>query len=402
MSDINPLKPEFSFDFRGVLTAPAKAFELKKIFIGGLALLAALAVYDFFTYLVLWNDGLSPSYVFARQGFFPFDGIRLTSKVSRAGYYLGIASSLFIVALGFLAIGLINVEELRGNRLCSARDGIRFALARARQAASGWITIVVFLLFLAALLAALGVLPRIPLIGAVLFAILLVIPGFLLALVFTFVLYVFLSSFFVLPVATAADKIGETFTSLLETFSTVMRRPFHWIGYSMYGFLSAKICSWILAVFSVYALKSLLTFGRFLGGDALSQTFSDGAGLLPFKSALVTFTTNLWPGWSDIAGVSLPVDISDWGRGGDATIAGILIAIGLALIFAYVWGYIVSVVATTQTYAYVVIRKLRDDYDITTEDPMFIEREWVNPLIEESLKEQESSAGGEGQSQTGE
>ncbi|MBN4057009.1 hypothetical protein JYU19_01730 [bacterium AH-315-J21] len=383
MSEINPLKPDFAFSFRSIVSAPAGALELKKIFIGGLSLLAALAVYDSLVYLAVAVDGLSVSHFFRAHSVFPFSGLRFVTLPAKGLFGAGVLLGLFVVMHGFLAIGLITIEELRGNRLCSAKEGIRFSLSRWKQTALALGAMALFLLFLLSFNSGLGLVARIPWIGDELYSVLFVIPGFLVALFTVVIALVFVLSFLILPAATAADRIGESFTSIVETFSTFLRQPFRWVGYTVFSVVSAKVCVWILAAFSALALKSFLWFSSLTGGETVAQTFAGGARLLPMRGSLIDFTTNLWPKLQ-IAGVDIGFDIGRWSKGGSDGFAALLMAIALVIIFVYVWGYGISILATSQTYAYVIIRKLRDDYDVTAEDPMFLENEWINPPLDDN------------------
>ncbi len=383
MSEINPLKPDFAFSFRSIVSAPAGALELKKIFIGGLSLLAALAAYDCLVYLAVAVDGLSISHFFQAHSLFPFSGLRFVTLPAKALFGSGVLLGLFVVMHGFLAIALITIEELRGNRLCSAKDGIRFSLSRWKQTALALGAMALFLLFLLGFNSGLGLVARIPWIGDALYSVLFVIPGFLVALFTVVIALVFVLSFLILPAATAADRIGESFTSIVETFSTFLRQPFRWVGYTVFSFGSAKVCVWILSAFSALALKSFLWLSSLTGGETVAQTFAGGARLLPLRGSLIDFTTNLWPNLQ-VAGVEIGFDIGRWSKGGSDGFAAVIMAFALVIIFAYVWGYGISILATSQTYTYVIIRKLRDDYDVTAEDPMFLDNEWINPPLDDS------------------
>ncbi len=386
MSEINPLKPNFEFSFREIISAPARALELKKIFIGGLSLLVALALYDCFVYLAVAVDGLSVSNYFKSHSVFPFSDIRFVTKVAKAIYGAGVLAGLYVVMHGFLAIALITIEELRGNRLCSAREGIRFSLGRWKQTSLALGSIALFLMFLLAFNSGLGLLARIPWIGESVYSVFFVVPGFLVALFSVVIAVVFVLSWLILPAATAADRIGESFTSIVETFSTFLRQPFRWVGYTVSSIVLAKACVWILAGLSTLAVNGFVWLSTLSGGSNAAQTFAGGARMLPMRGWLVDFTTNLWPGLK-VAGVEIGFDISRWGKSGSEGFAALLMAIALVIIFVYVWGYGISILATAQVYAYVIIRKFRDDYDVTAEDPLFLEREWINPPLDDVVED---------------
>lgn len=381
MSEINPLKPEFAFSFREIVAAPARALELKKMFIGGLSLLVALALYDGFVYLAVAVDGLSVSNFFDSHAVFPLSDLRFVTLRAKALFGVGILVGLYVIMHGFLAIALITIEELRGNRLCSAREGLRFSLGRWKQTSLALGSIALFLLFLLGFNSGMGMIARLPWAGATLYSALFVIPGFLVALFTVVIALVLVLSFLILPAATAADRIGESFTSIVETFSTILRQPFRWLGYTLFSFVSVKVCVWLLAGLSALAIKSFVWLSSLTGGATVGQTFAGGARLLPLRGWLTGFTTHLWPGLQ-VSGVDIGFDITRWGKGGADGFAALLMAIALVIIFAYVWGYGMSILATSQTFVYVIIRKLRDDYDITAEDPQFLEAEWINPPLD--------------------
>lgn len=387
MPAINPFKPGIDFSFRGVVAVPARALELKKVFIGALSLLAALALYNAFTYLAVLVDGLSISSTFERHAFFPFDSINFVSFWARVVHILGIVAAAGSIMTGSLAIGIINIEELRGHRLYGAREALRFAFSRASNMFFALLMLAVFTLTISALLSILGLLARIPFIGESIFAVLFVLPGFVTAILITLVIVVFFLSFLTLPAAAAADRIGETFTAILESFSTVIRQPFRWAGYTLYTFASGKLCVWILALFSLLTVKFLGAVTALTGGETVGETIAGGARLLPLKSWLVSFTFDLWPKLDSLLGFNPGVDVTRMGKGGEETFAAYLMAVSLLLIFAYIWGYGVSIIATGQAYIYVILRKFRDDYDITAEDPLFMEEEWINPPLDETVKE---------------
>jgi hypothetical protein len=102
-----------------------------------------------------------------------------------------------------------------------------------------------------------------------------------------------------------------------------------------------------------------------------------GLSHLPTNADLVKTTFNIFPGidWS--------FSISPWSHGSGFGAAGHAMALMLFLVFASIIGYLLAIVATAQAQGYVVIRYLKDDYDISGEKPLFYEEEWVNPPEED-------------------
>jgi hypothetical protein len=181
-----------------------------------------------------------------------------------------------------------------------------------------------------------------------------------------------------LPAVAAAERHGETFNALLETFSSVIRQPLRWFGYTIYALVAAKLCSFIYAYFSYRALQ-FITWASSLGGGAkLNQLMADGLSHLPVGSEFVRETLNLFPG------LDFGFTLSRWARGSGDDPASYLISLMLLILFVSVIGYAGAVIAVAQARGYIAIRKWKDNYSIPDEDPLFFTEEHVNPPIDDS------------------
>lgn len=396
MPAINPLKPEFNLDYRGILSVPASAFELKKVFLSGFFAIIALIFYNIFTYLALWMDGSSVSETFASQSILPFWISSLESLFSTIIYTAGIVISVFVLMFSSLAVGIINIEELRGNRLCSARDGLRFALNRIGNMIYSPLAMLAFSIVLILLMSILGALGRILFIGESIFAILFVVPGFVFALIVLLITVLLVLSILVTPAVTSADRDGETFTTILETFSTVIRKPFHWSAYTVFTLICAKALSWLLAMFSLVSVSLLLKIAAWSGGSGVADSAGRGFAHLPLDSPAAAFITHLWANTNGWEWLNIGIDTNLWMSPGEMTTSSLLMAGSFLVILFYIVGYGLSIVYTGQAYIYVVIKNLRDDYDITAEEPLLMAEEWINPPIDESSREFSSRSHKEG------
>jgi hypothetical protein len=370
------MEPSPQFNFRDVLWAPARALQGKQILVMTLFLLLALAVYDIFTYLSYLADGEALGTVFNAYGLLPFEDLSFTSVIAWIVFAAGLVLSILAVMLGFLAVAAINIEAVRGNRFMSAGNAISFAFSRFGQLFLSELAIGLFVLLLVVLFAVLGLISRIPLVGHWIYTLVFVLPTFVVALFAVFVIFVFTLTVLLLPAVAAGERRGETFSTILETFSTIIRQPFRWAGYTLYALVAAKVCSFIYAYFCFRAVEFTVWASAIGGGSGLNRLVKGSLSHLPVRSGLVRETFNIFPG------ISFGVGITDFFVRGSESVLSHLMAFMLFLIFASILGYALAVIAAGQARGYVAIRYIKDHYSIADEDPMFFVDEHVNPPIE--------------------
>lgn len=368
----------FHCNFRDILTAPAAALSAKRIFVMTLFLLAALAVYDVITYLALFVEGENVESALSVYGAFPFDSFEFDGIAALIIYWAGVVMSVMVVMMGMFAVAAFEIESLRGHRFMGIKCAIGFAFKRFKQMFLSHLAIVSFLLLILLLVFLFGLVGRIPVVGEWIFALFFVIPGFIIAIFTVFIILVLIISIILLPAVAAADRNGETFDSILETFSTIIRQPVRWALYTAYSGVAAKVCGFVYAYFCYRAIQFLMWGGSIGGGEKITELVKSGANNLPLRSDVVNYTFNVF------AGLNWGVDIQQWARGSysDSPVSYFM-AFMLFLIFASIFGYMLAVIATAQARAVVIIRYLKDDYRITDEKPLFFEEEHVNPKVEE-------------------
>lgn len=368
------------FDFRDILWAPARALSAKQIFVMTFFVVAALVVYDIFYYLAQIFAGERLGLVISTYGFFPFENFRFENLASQISLGAGVVLGILTLMLGFFGVAAINIESIRGNRFFSNIEAVRFAFKRLRQIFLSELAIVVFVAFIVFLFFLFGLLSRIPYLGDWLFALLFALPNFIIAILTVFIIFIFSLSVILLPAVAAAERHGESFSVILETFSTIIRQPARWFGYTFYALVAAKVCGFIYAYFAFRAVQFIGWATGLGGGDNIIRLIRSGLAHLPVKSELVRETFNIFPG------VDFSFTVSGWALGGTANPAGYIMAVMLFLIFATIIGYMLAIVASAQARAFVVIRKIKDDYDITEESSLFYTEEHVNPEIDEDVE----------------
>ena len=368
-----PLK----YDYRDILTAPAAALAAKRILVMTLFLCAGLALYNLFSYIALAVEGEKVGRAFSVYGFFPFENFSFDSLVAAIVYWSGVLSAILAVMTGMTAVAAFEIESIRGYPFLGIRKSIGFALGRFKQLFLSELSVVAFVLLIVLLIFIYGLIGRIPFIGEWIYTVFFVLPGFVIAILTIFILLVFILSVLLLPAVAAANRSGETFDSILETFSTIIRQPIRWVIYTGLSGVSAKVFGFVYAYFAFRAVQFLVWSSSLWGGDKIEQLVKSGVNHLPVKSDVAVYTFNLFEG------IDWGISVASWSRGGaaDSTVSYFM-AFMLFIIFASIFGYMLAVIATAQARAVVIIRRLKDDYNIADEKPLYYQEEHVNPKVD--------------------
>ena len=369
------MEPTLHYSIRDILITPGRALSAKRIFVMSVFLCAALIVYDLFTYAALAVGGYSLSLYWSVYGLLPLFWFHTSSMVVMLFYWLGVAVAILVLMTGFFAVAAIEIEHIRGNRFFSAFDAIKFGVRRFSQLFISEISVLAFIGIIVLLILLLGVIVRIPIIGEWVFVLTFVLPGFIVAIFTVFIIFVLVVSIILLPAVAAAERHGEAFTAILETFSTVIRQPIRWVVYTVYAFIAAKIFSFVYAYFSFRAVQFFTWCTSITAGEKAEQLVRSGLSHLPVKSSVAKEMFTIFPGidWS--------FSITAWSHGGTNDTAGYGMTVMLFLIFVSIIGYALAVIATAQARGYVVIRFLKDDYKITEETSLFFTEEHVNEPV---------------------
>ena len=371
-----------TFSFPDVAWAPARALSAKQIALMTLSLLGGLVVYNVFSYLAFLIQGDSLSSVYSAYGLFSFEISAHSGIIPKLIFWSGVCLALYVVMLGLFAVAAINIESIRGNRFFSAREAYRFTLSRAGQLARAEIAILLFVLFIVLLFFLLGLVVRIPFIGEWFYAVFFVIPNFIVALFTVFIIFVVILSIILLPAVAAAERRGETFAVILETFSTIIRLPLRWGCYTAFTLVAAKLCSFVYAYFCYRAVQFMTAASSLGGGEKVPNLVKSGLANLPVRSDFVNHVTNVFPGirW----GFDIPSG-SVWVA--DSAAAHVM-AIMLLVVFASVIGYGLAILAAGQARAYVALKYIKDGYKVSEEESLFAAKTPVPETSEEVGQDQ--------------
>jgi len=380
------VKINFNYSYKDILVVPSSALKAKKIFVMALGLFGAYLFHTIFIYLANSINGEHVETVYTFFGMIPTTIYQFDFFYPIVVYSIGLLLALISIAIGFMAVAIIDFEAMRGNQFLSWWQALKFSLKKLSQLILSWVAIILFIGFIVLLAFLVGLIARIPYVGEFIYSLFFFFPNFIVSLFTVLAVLVLILSMLVMPAATAADRNNETFNSILETFSTIIRRPVRWILYTIYSLITAKVCGFVFAYFAFRAIQFLQISAQLGGGEKVNAILSAGAAHLPYRSELVEFTTNLFPGIN--FGFDIDKLFTVTTEGG---VASCIMAISLVLIFLTVWGYILSIIATAQSYAFAVIRKNRDGFVIGDERPLFYKEEWVNPPIEDEESEPEDN-----------
>lgn len=357
------MKQKLHYNFVDVFKAPIEALSAKKILVMTFFLLLSLALYNFFTYLSFYVEGERLDVIFSVYTFFPFYKLFFGNIFAQIIFAIGALISLLILMLGFFAVSILEIEAIRGNQFMKPEHAIKRAFTRFKQICLAELGIVSFVLFIIFLYTLLGFVTRIPYIGEWLFAFLFVIPNFIVAMLTLFIVVVFLISIILLPTVTAAEKKGEAFQSILETFATIIRQPFRWGGYTILALVTGKLGSFVYAYVCYRSVQFIAWSTSLSGGERLNTMVKKSLALLPLKSDVAFHTFQLFPG------IDFGFSLAKYAKYTSHSAAEYLIAFMIFIIFASILGYFLTVIAVGQARGYAVIRYLKDGYKIEDEEP---------------------------------
>jgi hypothetical protein len=368
---------------RDMWLIPAHALQARQILVMTLFLVVGIGVYDLFVYVSHLVAGNDIGIAFRVYGFFPPPDMARLTIVGRLIAAVGMAASLYVMLIGMTAVAAFNAEQIRGNRFLRITEAIRFGFTRGRQLLVGQATIIGFILFVLAALALGGLLARVPFIGQSALTLFFVFPLYIIAL-FTVLIGLILGlSWFLMPAVAAWDRKGESLVVLLETFSTIIRRPFQWLGVTIYSVVAGKISSFVYAYFAYRAVQLLVWGMGLTDGGRMETLVRQAITHLPLRSDMVRDMCTIFPGFK--YGFSLFI----WARAGGDSLTSYAMAFMLYLIFASVVGYLLATLIAGQVYGYGLIRYLKDGYRVDQEKPLFT----YDPLPEAVVPEESGSAG---------
>lgn len=350
---------------RDIWLIPAHALQARQILVMTVFLIAGIAVYDLFTYAAQLVAGNDLGIAFRVYGFFPPPDLTRLGWAARLVGLCGLAAAIYVVLIGMTAVAAFNVEQIRSNRFLRISEAVRFGFARSRQLLISQVTMIGFVLIVLAILAICGLVARVPYVGGPVLTLLFVMPLYVVALFTVLFILMLVCSWFLMPAVAAGDRKGESLVVLLETFSTVIRRPLQWLSVSLYSAIAGKISSFVYAYFAYRAVQLLVWGMGLTDGGRMETLVRQSLAHLPLRSDIVRNLSTIFPG------VDFGFSLFDWARAGGDSLTSHVMAFMLFAIMASVIGYFLATLIAGQVYGYGMIRYLKDGYRLDQEKPLF-------------------------------
>lgn len=364
------------FDVRDIFRAPRLALSGKKILIFLFGLISGWIVYWILTYLALALAGNSFSTAWSQFGLYPcLYAAGCGPWYAQLVYWIGIIFWFLTINLSCTAVARVTYKQLKGDEFYSSGDAWKYVKKHWHPVVFTSLSIILIIAFFVVMAAIFGLIGKIPYLGEFLFALPYLFYFF--GSVFTvYTLVVLVTSFIYTPAIVSAyeeDTMGSVFQSYSLTWSQPWRiilyhlvlLPISYLGIYLFG----------LFWFGGYKLVNLVMGADWaLGmGDKLSNIVGFASNIV-FPSFCSSAGCCNWCCLFPVAGSEIPVVQS---------IAGVIVAVFLFILFASVIAYGLSIISVGETLMFVIFKKKSDDDNL-------LERKDEEELAEEEAEENES------------
>jgi len=350
------------FNCRDLFQSVRIALGLQRLWLQSLGLFFAYAVYFVLTYAALGVSGVALGDYFTQYGLLPCVAGQQMSAIGWLLAVLGIAGALFMVMATAAAVSRATYMHLKGHLFYTWQEAWRFGLkTKAASLISAPLAVVVIIGAIVAGGTVIGLLGRIPVIGAVglsVFTVIWYAAG--LFLVFTALA---LGLSLVLTPAILASTDDDAFEGIFQSFSILHTQPWRFI---LYELLTALLA---LAGFIVMAFLAKLAWGVMnhvlvLGmgrqyGDLSYQATALVQNLIYPAVAYVKAMTGAMAGCfffsQDFILRAMPMHMQ---------IASWLTAVFMLFIGGVVLAFPVAIWNAGQTMIFIIIKKVKENDDV--------------------------------------
>ncbi len=365
------------FNFKDLFRAARIAFSFQRIWVNGIGLLVGYLIFLVVSYLGLLISGYNFSYLWGKFGLLPCAFALGAPWYSQAIYILGLLFFLAIVFLTNTAVARIVYMVLRDELFYTWTQAYKFAFRKWVSVLGAMLTFIFIIVLFVVGALVMGLLGRIPIIGELGTAVM-IIPYIFASLILFFVVIVFGVGTILIPAIIATsdeDALGGVF----QSFSITFNQPWRLFIYSTLVAILEVVGMFLFAV----ALK--VSYRIFIG------LFSIGMGekFVQIKSQALHLLDRAVPvlyGWLQ----ALPGDIGKYvyfttphpaiaNLPVTYDIAAYIFAIFFLLIGGAVLAYGEATGNAGMTLIYIILYKLHENENL-------LERE------DEELKEEEEEA----------
>ncbi len=220
---------ELYFDFRDLFRAPRIALSLQRIWMNGIGLLAGYMIYLIFAYVSLLIGGYSCGYVWSITGLLPCAFALPVPWYALIIYIAGLIAFCAVILLTNTAVARVVYMTLRDELFYTWTQAYKFAFKKWISSIGSMITFIIMIAFFVIAALVMGFIGRIPFVGELGTA-LLIIPYLFAALLLLFVFLTFVVAMFFVPAIIATsdeDALGGVFQSFSITFNQPWRIVFY-------------------------------------------------------------------------------------------------------------------------------------------------------------------------------
>jgi hypothetical protein len=346
------------FNYKDVFRAARLGFSPKKMWVMFWGLLLGLAAYGFFGYLAHAAAGRALADTWAMFGLVPLPW----TDFGFWAWLLWFAGVLVFAVTMMLASAMtarITAEQLAGNEFFEVKEAAKFLKDSWKSVLGAPLVIILFVVFLLACGAILGLWGRIPLIGHLTVS-LLALPIYFVCLFVAFLLAALAVALWYVPVIVGATR-SDTFDSLFETFSAITSQPWRLVVYT--GLLKLVTLAGFL-VFGWFTMAALGIAFQVLS-VAMGQKFLDialsGIALYTPPVALNAMI-GMMNSCCGFGGMVPLAPCSDLGWAGH--ISAFITGMTFNVVRLIVLSYAASAFVVGQTMIYGIIVMKRDERDI--------------------------------------
>lgn len=382
---------ELYFDFRDLFRAPRIAFSLQRIWMNGIGLFAGYLIYLIFAYVSLLIGGYSYGYVWSIAGLLPCAFALPVPWYALIIYIAGLIAFAAVILLTNTAVARVVYMTLRDELFYTWTQAYKFAFKKWISSIGSMITFLIMIAFFVMAALVMGFIGRIPFVGELGTA-LLIIPYLFATVLLLFVFLTFIVAMFFVPAIIATsdeDALGGVFQSFSITFNQPWRIVFYIAVTSVLYIVGFFL--FVLALKVSYALFiNLFQIGM---GDKISKI--NEAALYVIDNALPAVF-----GWLQ----ALPCNMQSWvymcsqhptlgQMPGSIIVSGYILGIFLLVIAGAAIAYAEAIGNAGFTIIYVILYKLQEKENLLErEDEELKEEEEREEEQKEEAKEEKGEA----------
>ncbi len=367
------------FDIRDIFRAPRLALSGKKIFIFLAGLLVGWIGYWILSYLSLGLAGISFASAWEKFGLYPcLYAAGPGPWYAHLVYIIGILFWFFTINLSCTAVARVTYKQLKGDEFYSSGDAWNYVKKHWHPVIFTSVSLILIIAFFLVMAAIFSLVGKIPWIGEFLFALPYLFYFF--GSVFTVYTIVVLVVSFVYTPAIVSAYEEDTMGAVFQSYSITWSQPWRVVLYHMVLLPLIYLAVYLFGLFwygGYWMVNQVFGSDLFFGmGDKLANIIGFASkAVFPEICATACCSCSIFPAAaSDLAATQ--------------TIAGVIVAVFLFILFAAVIAYGLSILSVGETLMFVIFKKKSDDDNLLErKDEEELEAEEEDEELSESAEE---------------